>query len=36
MAFVQVKSRTGQAQLDKLAGRDEARMLYVYHSGSHT
>ena len=36
-AFVQVKSRTNQAQLDdyveRLADRGEARMFYVYHSG---
>ena len=35
-AFVQVKSRTNQAQLDeyieRFAGRDEGRMFYVYHS----
>ena len=35
-AFVQVKSRTNQIQLDdyleRFAGRDEARMFYVYHS----
>ena len=37
-AFVQVKSRTNQSQLDdyveRLAARDESRMFYVYHSGS--
>lgn len=35
-AFVQVKSETGQTQLDdyleRFAGRDEGRMFYVYHS----
>jgi hypothetical protein len=35
-AFVQVKSRTDQQQLDdyvaQLAGREETRMFYVYHS----
>ena len=39
-AFVQVKSRTNQAQLDgyvgRLAQRDESRMFYVYHSGPDT
>ena len=36
-SFVQVKSRTDQAQLndyvERLARRDDARMFYVYHSG---
>ena len=35
-AFVQVKSKTDQAQLDEyvesFAARDDARMFYVYHS----
>jgi len=35
-AFVQVKSKTDQAQLDdyveRFAGRDDARMFYVYHT----
>ena len=36
-AFVQIKSRTDQAQLDdyikRFSRRDEIRMFYVYHSG---
>ena len=39
-AFVQVKSKTDQAQLnayvERLVDRDETRMFYVYHSGPDT
>ena len=39
-AFIQVKSRTDQAQLDdyveRLSHRGESRMFYVYHSGPET